>query len=347
MAKSNSAFASEWSVESDEADSYEVLRLSEESIGSSMLSTVFRHPWTTYDTTQTLMWWHAAAPRDTRRHQIEKIADPKDSWYPAESDDHVALDGPTLPLTDSSRNLLARVYDQIAAPIPRAPYDQRFAAASEASYSFVRMRSNPIERAAYVAARHDQLAGLQDRLLELLQLVAARAEDAQQMGDKAEQILDATIYTLRSEKRLNQEFRTSILRQPMYTEQQVADLLVDGIVAADAVERMRQESAVLALPVDARYAYPMFQFDLDRRTLHSVASRVNQILGAESDPWGVASWWFSGNARLGGLQPSELLGQHKRGRPHLHLGGAEDVSVLDEPETDLVAIALAMTDEVG
>ncbi len=45
----------------------------------------------------------------------------------------------------------------------------------------------------------------------------------------------------------------------------------------------------------------------DKR-VHSVVARVNHLLGARDDPWGVASWWISDHPRLGGACPRDLVG---------------------------------------
>ncbi|MCL7375940.1 hypothetical protein [Streptomyces sp. 35G-GA-8] len=53
--------------------------------------------------------------------------------------------------------------------------------------------------------------------------------------------------------------------------------------------------------------YPDFQFPADDGTPHGVVLQVNRILLAETDPWGAADWWLSGNTWLGG-PPASLLG---------------------------------------
>jgi hypothetical protein len=45
---------------------------------------------------------------------------------------------------------------------------------------------------------------------------------------------------------------------------------------------------------------PAFQFEADGRVSNAVAE-VNRVLGADSDPWGVASWWLSPHASLGAI----------------------------------------------
>lgn len=48
---------------------------------------------------------------------------------------------------------------------------------------------------------------------------------------------------------------------------------------------------------DGNWAVPAFQFDEHGAPI-SVVLRVNQVLGAREDPWGVADWWLSANVWL-------------------------------------------------
>ncbi|MFF9086489.1 hypothetical protein ACF1BE_08795 [Streptomyces sp. NPDC014991] len=54
--------------------------------------------------------------------------------------------------------------------------------------------------------------------------------------------------------------------------------------------------------------YPEFQFTPGGGTPHGVVLEVNRLLLADIDPWGAASWWFSGNTWLRGT-PAALLGR--------------------------------------
>jgi len=58
---------------------------------------------------------------------------------------------------------------------------------------------------------------------------------------------------------------------------------------------------------DGSQAVPMFQFDPHGRPV-DIVLRVNQVLGAYDDPWGVADWWLSANPWLHG-SPVDLLGE--------------------------------------
>ncbi|MFE2636126.1 hypothetical protein ACFXKS_15355 [Streptomyces scopuliridis] len=53
-------------------------------------------------------------------------------------------------------------------------------------------------------------------------------------------------------------------------------------------------------------AVPRFQFEPSGR-LREVVVRVNRLLGADRDPWGVTAWWLARNVWLGD-PPADLLG---------------------------------------
>ncbi len=57
---------------------------------------------------------------------------------------------------------------------------------------------------------------------------------------------------------------------------------------------------------DGDQQWPSFQFAPDGSPL-SIVRTVNTMLGAETDPLGVADWWLGANPWLDG-QPSELIG---------------------------------------
>lgn len=85
--------------------------------------------------------------------------------------------------------------------------------------------------------------------------------------------------------------------------------------------------------IDGRHRLPLFQFEPEpahRRgpTLRPRVRTVNSALGAADDPWGVADWWLSPNAWLGGARPAALLGRDDEARID------EAARCLTEPEGD-------------
>ncbi len=55
------------------------------------------------------------------------------------------------------------------------------------------------------------------------------------------------------------------------------------------------------------YHVPGFQLQ-DGQSFHPVVLRINEMLGAYNDPWGVADWWLGPNVWLRGV-PADLIGQ--------------------------------------
>jgi hypothetical protein len=74
----------------------------------------------------------------------------------------------------------------------------------------------------------------------------------------------------------------------------------------------RRRGELLGVPVANRYLFPAFQIDLARRRTYPAVAQVNLLLDALDDPWGVASWWFSRSARLGGVRPADVVADEGR-----------------------------------
>jgi hypothetical protein len=64
---------------------------------------------------------------------------------------------------------------------------------------------------------------------------------------------------------------------------------------------------LVRLRSSAGESLPRFQFDRTYRP-YRVVLVVNRILGADADPWGVASWWLRANGWLDAV-PAELVGR--------------------------------------
>jgi hypothetical protein len=75
--------------------------------------------------------------------------------------------------------------------------------------------------------------------------------------------------------------------------------------------QLRARTDILALRVGNRYLFPAFQFNEARRELWPIAAEINGLLGATADPWGVASFWFARDARLG-ARPADLAADRAR-----------------------------------
>lgn len=108
--------------------------------------------------------------------------------------------------------------------------------------------------------------------------------------------------------------RNRVLDEPMLEAEGVADVLGSRSVnRKQSASRNRRGGALLGIPVGNRYLFPAFQFDVTRGRIHPTAVEVNRLLDAAEDPWGVASWWISPNARLRGIRPADALANESEG----------------------------------
>ena len=123
---------------------------------------------------------------------------------------------------------------------------------------------------------------------------------------------------------IRREARDHLMNEPALTSEDVSKLL--GSKAANTRQyamELRQRGELLGLEVGNRYLYPEFQFDRDRMAVHDVVKDVAKLLSADTDPWGVLSWWVSPNARLPGHQtPRDLLQDRSRHGDLLELAEA-------------------------
>jgi hypothetical protein len=120
----------------------------------------------------------------------------------------------------------------------------------------------------------------------------------------------APLRDLLQEVAVTTEARQSVQAEPMLSAREVSHRLGSRSTnLRQYAARLRRENHLLAVPVQKnRYQFPAFQFD-NNGQVFAVVPMVNQILDAESDPWGVASWWVESHASLpAGTAPKQLLG---------------------------------------
>jgi hypothetical protein len=80
--------------------------------------------------------------------------------------------------------------------------------------------------------------------------------------------------------------------------------LLSGDLRVDRPESPT-DASVIAFKTERGTVYPAFQFDREGR-LPTIVAEVNALLGATNDPWGVADWWLSPDASIGG-RPVDLI----------------------------------------
>ena len=186
--------------------------------------------------------------------------------------------------------------------------------------------SHLLDAAASLAARHHALEGDESRLRSWLALLTLQSDLARQLGGEPRRVLDDVAQVVMAQSRLQGEAMQTIWREPMLEPKDAAVALGARATNRERVRQYRERSWLLGLPVGRGYLYPAFQFDSERRDVFPEVRSVNERLDAADDSWGVASWWVSRHARLGG-RPVDLVGTNRA--------------------DDLVAVAAAVTELVG
>ncbi|MFD7657194.1 hypothetical protein ACFV4N_24730 [Actinosynnema sp. NPDC059797] len=106
-------------------------------------------------------------------------------------------------------------------------------------------------------------------------------------------------------------------QRPAPTPEEVARGAEAWLLEADAVdERALRDSGqdpadpdlVRLERPDGGSQWPAFQFGPDHE-VREVVRRVNRLLEADEDPWGVADWWLGENALLDDRVPAQLIGR--------------------------------------
>ena len=167
-----------------------------------------------------------------------------------------------------------------------------------------------LDAAAAVAARHEAWAGDDDRLRRWLTVLGLSREFAAQLGGEPRDILDGLERSALDQARLQGEAMASIWREPMLKPGDAAVALGARATNREKVRRLRERSALLGLPSGNGFLYPAFQFDALRRGVFPEVIEANELLDAAGDPWGAASWWMGGNARLA-ERPVECVGTER------------------------------------
>lgn len=170
-----------------------------------------------------------------------------------------------------------------------------------------------IDTAADVASRHPELKGEWERIRSLLAFQATRNSLVHRLAGSPRAVLEVEeLFASAGQAALAGEVISSIWQERMLEPSTAAAALGAKPSNREKVRQYRERSWLLGLPRDRGYLYPAFQFDLDRREVFSEVRRVNELLKAREDPWGVASWWFSRNDYLA-ERPVDLIGGSRFG----------------------------------
>jgi hypothetical protein len=170
-----------------------------------------------------------------------------------------------------------------------------------------------IELVDVALAERDRLAEIRSPLVSALRLVLDREHYADLIAGDPQEIVHDILIGIQEDARIEGEARRAIFDHKLLSAAEVADLLGIGDRAnrRQYANRVRRDGSVVGIPHLNRYVYPAFQFDPERHAVRDAAAAANQLLGAATDPWGVASWWISPNARLNNSAPYQLLSQDR------------------------------------
>ena len=180
-------------------------------------------------------------------------------------------------------------------------------AAARYSYPLEDDGLDPIEAAASVAARHPALARVEEGVRLVLACIAEHVDRLQDQRVDLARLLDEVRHALPVGTNVLDRAMGEILQETMLTEHEAARVLNARRAGDGSLEQYRSRSWLIGLPTDRGYRYPKFQFDQEQSDVYEVVRDVNEMLDAAEDPWGVASWWFTPVARLGG-RPADLVG---------------------------------------
>lgn len=164
-----------------------------------------------------------------------------------------------------------------------------------------------LDTGARIAARHPDLRGRMSELRALLDWEAIKGRMAHELAGGPRRTVTAAEVRGARQVQIAGEAIAAIWREEVLEPREVALALGSKASNREKVSVLRRRSWLLGLPRDRGFLYPAFQIDAARRELRPEVREVNERLDAAGDPWGVASWWVSENARLG-TRPVELVG---------------------------------------
>lgn len=163
-----------------------------------------------------------------------------------------------------------------------------------------------------VIRSHPRLERFQDELLTILQTALVRDDVAQAIAGEPRRVVTEddvmTADELLAEARVAGEAHRTVLGEDMLDAPTVSKALGSRSTnLRQYANGRRRRGDLIGIPHRNQFLYPAFQIDLDAGRVDPVVQRVNRLLGADEDPWGVASWWLSPGARLSGRSPKDCL----------------------------------------
>lgn len=163
-----------------------------------------------------------------------------------------------------------------------------------------------------VIRSHPRLERFRDELLTVLQTALVRDDVAQAIAGEPRRVVTEddvmTADELLAEARVAGEAHRTVLGEDMLDAAAVSKALGSRSTnLRQYANDRRRRGDLIGVPHRNQYLYPAFQIDRDAHRVDPVVQRVNRLLGADEDPWGVASWWLSPSGRLRGRPPRDCL----------------------------------------
>lgn len=174
--------------------------------------------------------------------------------------------------------------------------------------------SDVLDLAARTAASHPALRGKVQALRSLLAVAAGWQEIVERMAGAPRRIFDPDRLadSALKQARIAGEAVATIWDEELLTSSEAARRLGASPANREKINVRRRQSRLLGLPRDGgrRYLFPAFQIDATRQEIYPEVEKINRLLDAANDPWGVASWWLAANGRLG-TRPVDLVGTER------------------------------------
>ena len=171
-----------------------------------------------------------------------------------------------------------------------------------------------LEAAVHVAAQDPRLHADRESVRSLLRIIARKHDWTSEIAGMPQSLLTSqnVVDAVMKSTRVEGEAKRIVLDEELVDPGAAAVLLGAKETNRERVRLLRERSELLGIRLDRRFVYPLFQFDVERRSVRRVVATVNQLLGSSEDPWGVASWWVSKHAALGS-RPCDLVGGQREG----------------------------------
>lgn len=160
----------------------------------------------------------------------------------------------------------------------------------------------------------DRLKSVSQEMAMLGRIGLVSEQSTEYLAGRPGQVVELRELEGRSVAVLAEQAVAAKARRRLYDEPMLSGVSVSELLGSKSrnprqyANDLRKKGDLLGLRDRNRYVYPSFQFDVARHRIVPGVAEVNRLLGAATDPWGVASWWLSPHGGLeGGTRPADLL----------------------------------------